>query len=164
MGTEGITIAEEINNKSALITLLLNTGINYIQMQHFDKAKEIFSSMELMYDLSDQQRVACLLAMAEIEIHIGDSMKSLSYIEEASKAEEKSHLITDMSEIHKLKGMAYKKLMEYDIAENEFVMACNYAEQQNLTYERCSAMVEWANLCVNVGRKQEANENRNEVA
>lgn len=164
-GLKGITIAEEINNKSALITLLLNTGINYIQMQHFDKAKEIFNSMELMYyELTNQQRVSCLLAMAEIEIHVGDSMKSLSYIEEASKAEEKSHLITDMSEIHKLKGMAYKKLMEYDVAENEFVMACNYAEQQNLTYERCSAMVEWANLCVNVGRKQEAIEKLNEVA
>ncbi len=164
-GLKGITLAEEINNKNALITLLLNTGINYIQMQHFDKAKEIFSPMELMYyELTDQQRVSCLLAMAEIEIHIGDSMKSLSYIEEASKAEEKSHLITDMSEIHKLKGMAYKKLMEYDIAENEFVMACISAEQQSLTYEKCSAMVEWANLCVKVGRKQEAIEKLNEAA
>jgi diguanylate cyclase (GGDEF)-like protein len=164
-GLKGITLAEEIGNKNALITLLLNTGINYIQMQHYDKAKEIFSSMELMfYELTDQHRVSCLLAMAEIEIHIGDSVKSLSYIEEALKNEEKSLLITDISEIHKLKGMAHIKLMEYDVAENEFVMACNSAEQQGLTYEKCSAMVEWANLCVKVGRKQEAVEKLNEAA
>ncbi|MDF2616723.1 MAG: diguanylate cyclase [Sedimentibacter sp.] len=164
-GLKGITLAEEINNKNALITLLLNTGINYIQMQHYDKAKEIFSSMVLMfYELTDQHRVSCLLAMAEIEIHIGDSVKSLSYIEEALKNEEKSLLITDISEIHKLKGMAHIKLMEYDVAENEFVMACNSAEQQGLTYEKCSAMVEWANLCVKVGRTQEAIEKLNEAA
>jgi diguanylate cyclase (GGDEF)-like protein len=164
-GLKGITLAEEIGNKNALITLLLNTGINYIQMQHYDKAKEIFSSMELMYyELTEQHRVSCLLAMAEIEIHIGDPVKSLSYIEEALKYEEKSLLITDISEIHKLKGMAHIKLMEYDVAENEFVMACNSAEQQGLTYEKCSAMVEWANLCVKVGRKQEAVIKLNEAA
>jgi diguanylate cyclase (GGDEF)-like protein len=164
-GLKGITLAEEINSQNALITLLLNTGINYIQMQHYDKAKEIFSSLELMnYELTDQQHISWLLAMAEIEIHIGDSMKSLSYIEEASNTEEKSNIISEISEIHKLKGMAYEKLMEYDVAENEFVMACNFAEQQDLTYEKCSAMVQWANLCVKVGRRQEAVVKLNEAA
>lgn len=163
-GLKGITLAEEINNKKALVTLLLNTGINYIQMQHFETAKEIFSSMEMNYEITDQQRVSCLLAMAEIEIHIGDSMKALSYIEEATKVEDAYHLISDISEIHKLKGMAYKKLREYDVAEREFIMSCNAAEQQNLIYEKCCAMVEWANLCVKVGRKQEAVEKLNEAA
>lgn len=164
-GLKGITLAEEINNESALVTLLLNTGINYIQMQHFDKASEILNSMKLLnYELTDQQRISWLLAMAEIEIHIGDSMKSLTYIEEASTTEEKSNIISEVSEIHKLKGMAYKKLMEYDIAENEFVMSCSYAEQQNLIYEKCCSMVEWANLCVKVGRSQEAVDKLNEAA
>lgn len=164
-GLKGITLAEEINNKNALITLLLNTGINYIQMRHFDKAREIFDSMELMYyELSDQHIVSCLLAKAEIEICIGDPVKALSYVEEALKAEENSHLITDISEIHKLKGMAYRKLMEYDVAENEFVMASNAADQQNLTYEKCSAITEWANLCVKVGRYEEAIEKLKEAA
>jgi len=156
-GLKGISLSEEINEKDALAVLLINTGINYIQMNYFKKAGEIFNSIEIMgCELTNQQRVSCILALAEIEINIGNPKAALAYIEEASKIEEQANINTDTSEMYKLRGMAYIKLNEYDVAEQEFIKSYDFSNKKGLIYEKCCTLVEWAKLCILVGRKQEA--------
>jgi len=163
-GLKGISLCEETDNKDALVILLINTGINYIQMNYFDKAREIFKSIEMMdCDLTNRQQVSCKLSLAEVEINIGDPNTALSYIETAWGIEEQSHINKDISEIYKLKGMAYIKLGEYDIAEKEFIKSYDFSNEQGLIYEKCCAMVEWSKLCILVGRKQDAIGALNEV-
>jgi len=163
-GLKGISLCEEINDRNALLILLINTGINYIQMNYFKKAKEIFNNIKIMdFELNNIQKVSYNLALAEIEINIGDPKLALDYIESTLGTEEQSVINTYISEIYKLKGMAYKKLKEYDVAEQEFIKSYDFANEQELIYEKCSAMVEWSKLCILVGRKQDAIGALNEV-
>ncbi|MEL7648230.1 MAG: sensor domain-containing diguanylate cyclase [Sedimentibacter sp.] len=154
---KGISLAEEIDDNSTLVILLINTGINYIQMQYYEKAREIFNAVELMdVELTGQQQVTLMLSMAEIEINSGDPCKALVLIEDASGAEEKHKIFNDICDIHRLRGMAYIKLHEYDVAESEFIKSYEYAREHKLIFEMCGTAVEWANLCIAVGRRQEA--------
>ncbi|WMJ77246.1 MULTISPECIES: sensor domain-containing diguanylate cyclase [unclassified Sedimentibacter] len=163
-GLKGISLCEEMDNKDALVILLINTGINYIEMKYFEKGREIFHSLEIMdYELSSTHQISCNLAMAEIEINIGESSKALSYIEKSLKIESDIKLITDMCEIYKLTAMAYVKLNLYDMAEKSFKKSYDFAVDNNFVYEKYSSMVEWSKLNVLVGRKQKAIYLLNEV-
>lgn len=156
-GLKGISLCEETVNKNALVILLINTGINYIQMKYFSKGKEIFQSLELIdSEISKTQQISCSLALAEIEINIGQPGLAISYIESALKVENALEINSDLCEIYKLRGMAYVKLKLYDLAELEFMKSCDVASSADYIYERCSSMVEWSKLYVLVGRKQEA--------
>lgn len=48
-GIKGISICEEINENDIFVILLINTGINYIQMNYFQNAKEVFNNIKIMY-------------------------------------------------------------------------------------------------------------------
>ncbi|MDW5299205.1 MAG: hypothetical protein SA378_03585, partial [Sedimentibacter sp.] len=156
-GLKGISLSEEINEKDALTILLINTGINYIQMNYFKNAKELFNSIEIMgFELTSEQRVSCKLSLAEVEINVGNPEVALAYIEEVSRIKEHANISTGTSEMYKLKGMAYIKLNEYDVAEQELIKSYDFSDKKGLIYEKCSAMVEWAKLCILVGRNTEA--------
>lgn len=47
-GLKGISLCEETGNDAAMIILLINTCINYIQMEYYDKALDIVESIEGM--------------------------------------------------------------------------------------------------------------------
>jgi len=154
-GLKGISLAEEINEKDGLVLLLMNTGINYIQMKYFQKSKDIFNSIKMMdCELTKRQQISCQLSIAEIEINIGNPKVALSILEEVSNLDDE--LTVDTSDVFKLKGMAYVKLNEYDIAEKEFMKSCDFSSVQGYTYEKCSYMIEWSKLSNFVGRYNEA--------
>jgi diguanylate cyclase (GGDEF)-like protein len=156
-GLKGISLCEETGNKEALATLLINTGINYIQMKYFSKGKEILKSIEILdCKLSKEQKVSCLLALAEIEINMGEPNLALTHIDNALKLEEELHTTVDICEIYKLKGMAYVNLGLYDLAEEALKKSYDYSVEFDYVYEKCCAMVEIARLYVLVGRNQEA--------
>lgn len=156
-GLKGISLCEETNNKKALIILLINTGINYIQMKNYSKGKEILNSIEIAeHELTKKQIISLNLALAEIEINIGEPYFALSYIDTVTKIEEELKVTSEICEIYKLMGMAYVKLNLYDIAEQEFKIAYDYANEHGLTYEKCAVIIEWAKLCIILGRKQKA--------
>lgn len=163
-GLKGISLCEETGNTEALVVLLINTSINYIEMKHFSNAKEIFGSLELLaISLSDVQQIACNLSLAEIELNIGEPKMAFSYIENALKIENKLNITSDMCEILKLRGMSYVKLYLYDLAEQEFINAYAYAVEHEVIYEKCRIMVEYAKLHLLTGRKYNASELLNEV-
>lgn len=163
-GLKGISLCEETGNKKALVILLINTGINYIQMKFFSRGREIFHSIEIMdCELTVTQQISCYLALAEIEINIGEPNLALSYIDNALKAEEELNTDTDVCEIHKLRGMAYVKLNLYDLAQQEFKKSYEFSDKHDHIYEKCSSMVEWSRLYILIGRKQEALKLLNEV-
>lgn len=163
-GLKGISLCEEINDRNALLTLLINTGINYIQMNYFKIAKEIFNNIKIMdFELNNIQKVSYNLAMAEIEINIGDPKLAFDYIESTLGTVEQSVINNSMSEIYKLKGMANIKLKEYDVAEQEFIKSYNFSNENELIYEKCCAMMELSKLHILVGRKQDAISVLNEV-
>lgn len=156
-GIKGISLCEETDNKRALVILLINSGINYIQMKNFKKGKEILNSVEMMEcGLTNRQQISLNLALAEIEINIGDPYLALVHIDSVMKIEEKLNVNTELCEIHKLRGMAYVKLSLYDIAEQEFKKSYDYGLHQDLVYEKCAVALEWAKLHILVGRKQRA--------
>lgn len=156
-GLKGISLCEETGNKKALVILLINTGINYIQMKYFSMGREIFHSLEIMdCELTKMQQISCNLSLAEIEINIGEPKLALSYIESALKIEEEFNINSDLCEIYKLRGMAFIKLSLYDLAEQSFKMSYERASQGELIYEKCSSMLEWSKLHILVGRKSEA--------
>lgn len=163
-GLKGISLCEETGNKEALVILLINTGINYIQMKYFCKGREIFHSLEIMdCELTKTQQISCSLALAEIEINIGEPNLALSYIENALKIEEELKITADICEIYKLKGMSFIKLELYDLAEQELKKAYQFSVKYDYIYEKCCSMVEMARLYVLVGRKQEAVKLLNDV-
>ena len=154
-GLKGISLAEEANEKDALILLLLNTGINYIQMKYFQRSKDIFNSIKMMdRDLTKRQRISCQLSIAEIEINIGDPKVALNILDEVSNLDDE--LTSDISEVFKLKGMAYVKLNEYDIAQKNFMKSYDFSNKQGYIYEKCSAMIECSKLYNIIGRHYEA--------
>lgn len=163
-GLKGISLCEETEDTGALVVLLVNTGINYIQMKYFSKGREIFHSLEMMdCDLTKMQQISCNLALAEIEINIGEPNLALSYIDSALKIENELKINTDICEIYKLKGMAYVKLKLYDLAEQAFKKSYDFSIEYDYIYEKCCSMVEWSKLHILVGRKQKAIELLNEV-
>lgn len=163
-GLKGISLCEETGNKGALVILLINTGINYIQMKYFNKGREIFHSLEIMdYEITKTQQISCNLALAEIEINIGEPNLALSYIDIALKIEEELKMTKDICEMYKLRGMAFVKLELYDIAEQELKKAYNFTDKYDYIYEKCCSMVEMARLYVLVGRKHEAVKLLNDV-
>lgn len=161
-GLKGISLAEEINEKDALLILLLNTGINYIHMKQFQKARNVFNNIEIMdYELSKQHQSCWKLSVAEIEINIGNPKIALVLLEEISDLD--TELSTDTSEVYRLKGMAYVKLNEYDIANKEFMKGYDFSAKQDYTYEKCCVMIESSKLSFTVGRPYEAIKTLNEV-
>lgn len=154
-GLKGISLAEEINEQDSLVLLLINSGINYIQMKYFQKSKDIFNSIKMMdCELTKSQQISCYLGLAEIEINIGDPKVALAYLDVVSNLD--CELTVDTSELFKLKGMAYVKLHEYDIAQKEFMKSYDFSNIQGYTYEKCSVMIEWSKLSNFVGRYYEA--------
>jgi len=154
-GLKGIYLAEETNENDALIVLLINTGVNYIQMKYFQKSKDIFNSIKMMnFELTKQQQIACKLSLAEIEINIGDPKVALEYLDEVSNLD--NELSNNTSEAYKLKGMAYFMLNEYDNAHKEYVKCYDFSNKQGYTYEKCSVMIEWSKLSFVIGRQQDA--------
>lgn len=164
-GLKGISLCEETGNKEALVILLLNTGINYIQMKYFSKGREIFHSLEIMddYNFTDRQQIACYLALAEIEINIGEPNLALSYIDNALKTEAEFQINSDICEAYKLRGMAYVKLSLYDLAEQALKKSYSFSIENEYVYEKCCSMIELSKLYVLVGRKKEAFKMLNEV-
>ena len=163
-GLKGISLCEETKNTEALVTLLINTGINYIQMKYFSKGREIFHSLEIIdYELTKIQQISCYLALGEIEINIGEPNLALSYIDNALKIESELEIYTDICEIHKLRGMAFLKMKLYDLAEQEFKKSYDFSSEIDNIYEKCCSMVEWSKLHILVGRNHEAVKLLNEV-
>lgn len=163
-GLKGISLCEETGNKDALVTLLINTGINYIQMKYFSKGREIFHSLEIMdCNLNKTQQISCNLALAEIEINIGEPNLALSYIDNALKIEEELKIRSDLCEIYKLKGMAFAKLGLYDLAEQALKKSYNFSVEYDSKYEKCCSLVEMSRLYIFIGRKSEAVQMLNEV-
>ncbi|HCX62484.1 MAG TPA: hypothetical protein DHU59_08610 [Clostridiales bacterium] len=163
-GLKGISLCEETDNKKAIVTLLINTGINYIQMKNFKKGKDILNSIEIIECvLTKRQQISLNLALAEIEINIGDPYLALVHIDGVMKMEEELRVTSEICEIHKLKGTAYAKLNLYDIAEQEFKTSYDFANENDLIYEKCAVALEWAKLCILVGRKQKATEELLEI-
>lgn len=163
-GLKGISLCEETKNMQALVMLLINTGINYIQMKYFSKARDVFHSLELIdYELTEIQQISCCLALGEIEINIGEPKLAFSYIDCALKIETELNIYTDICEMHKLKGMAFLKLKLYDLAEQEFKKAYDFSDKLDFIYEKCCSMVEWSKLHILVGRKNQAAKLLNEV-
>ncbi len=155
-GLKGISLCEETNNKKALVILLINTGINYIQMKNYKKGKEILNSIKIMEcELTKKQQISLNLALTEIEINIGNPYLAFAYIDGVTKKEGELKA-NEICEIHKLRGMANVKLNLYDIAEQEFKESYNFANENELIYEKCAVIIEWAKLCILVGRKQTA--------
>ncbi len=156
-GLKGISLCEDTGDKEALAVLLINTGINYIQMKYFTEGREIFHSLEMMdCELTKSQQISCHLALAEIEINIGEPNLALSYIDNALKIEEELKITADICEIYKLRGMAYVKLGLYDLAEQAFKKSYNFCDEHNYFFEKCCSLVEWSKLHILIGRKNEA--------
>lgn len=148
-GLKGISFCEETKNDEAMIILLLNTCINYIQMEYYDKARDIVESLEGMVTvLRVDQKISYMLSLAEIEINIGSPLRALKVIDEALRLEAENHLNTDISAMYKLKGMAYVKLNKYDLAEGQFEKSYNFCITNDLIYEKCSTMLEWSKLYI----------------
>ena len=163
-GLKGISLCEETGNTEALAILLINTGINYIQMKYYSRGREIFHSLEIMdYELSVTQQISCNLALAEIEINMGEPKLALSHIDNALKIEDELKITNDLCEIYKLKGMSYVKLNLYDLAEQAFKMSYDISIKYDYIYEKCCTMVEWSKLHILIGRKLEALNILNEV-
>ncbi len=154
-GLKGISLAEEIDEREELVTLLINIGINYIQMKDFLKSKEVLNSIKLMnYELNKRQLVAYKLCLVEIEINIGDPGIALIHLDEVSKIDDE--LTIDTSDAFKLKGMAYVKINEYEMAKKEFIKSYDFSNNQGYTYEKCCAMIELAKLSCLMKRQHEA--------
>lgn len=156
-GLKGISLAEEINDKDALVVLLINTGINYIQMKDFSMAREVLTNVVMReHKLNRHQKISCNLCLAEVEINIGNPKSALDYIFKAEALEYKTEVSAAISEIYKLKGMAYVKLHEYDLAEKEFIKCYDISDNHGYNYEKCCSIIEWSKLSVNVGRSSSA--------
>ncbi len=150
-GLKGISFCEETANKEAMIILLI------IQMEYYDKARDIIESIEGMdCELTTSQTISYTLSIAEIEINIGNPLKALKIIDEAMIIESENHLNTDISEMFKLKGMAYVKKGEYELAEEEFKNSYNFCIENNLLYEKCSTMYQWSKLYFLTEKYEEA--------
>ena len=148
-GLKGIFFCEETRNNKAMIILLVNTCINYIQMEYYDKAFEIIESIEgIDSELTKSQQIPYMLAKAEIEINIGSPDKALKIIEQAMKIESVNDIKTVIGELFKLKGMAYLKTGKYDLSESQFEKSYNFCVKYDLIYEKCSTMLQWSKLCI----------------
>ena len=148
-GLKGISFCEETGNNEAMIILLINTCINYIQMEYYDKALDIAESIEGMdRELSATQKISNMLSIAEIEINIGNPQNALIIIDEAMEKESVMHRNTDISGMFKLKGMAYVKMGEYEHAEEQYEKSYNHCIKFDLLYEKCSTMLQWSKLCL----------------
>lgn len=154
-GLKGISLAEEIGEKEELVILLINIGINYIRMKDFLKSKEILNSIKILnYELTKRQLIAYKLCLAEIEINIGNPAIALVYLDEISKIDDE--LTVDTSDTFKLKGMAYVKINEYEMAKKEFVKSYDFSNLKGYTYEKCCTLIEWAKLSCLIKRHYEA--------
>lgn len=148
-GLKGISFCEENKNDNAMIILLLNTCINYIQMEYYDKALDIVESIEGMDShLTALQKISYMLSVAEIDINMGDPDSALRIIDEAMIIESNNHLNTDISEMFKLMGMAYMKKGQYALAEKQFEKSYNFCIDNDLIYEKCSTMLQWSKLSI----------------
>jgi len=156
-GLKGISLSEETDNKDALVTLLINTGINYIQMKDFNMAKEVLTNIVMNdYELTNLMKVSVKLSLAEIEINIGKPETALRYIRDAEVLEHNTEISSNTSEICKLKGMAYSKLGNYDLAEIEFMKSYDIANVFGYNHEKCYAIIEWSKLSIKKGQSIKA--------
>ena len=156
-GLKGISYCEETKNDEAMIILLLNTCINYIQMEYFEKALDIVESIEgFDRDLTVLQKISHMLSNAEIGINMGSPDSALRIIDDAMIIESGNHLYTDISEMFKLKGMAYVKKAQYTLAEEQFEKSYNFCIKNNLIYEKCSTMLQWSKLCMLTEKYEQA--------
>lgn len=160
----GISFCEETGNDEAMIILLINTCINYIQMGYFDRALDIVEIIDGMdRELTLRQKISRMLSIAEIEINIGSPHKALDIIDETMKIEPSKHRNTDIGEILKLKGMAYAKMNEYDLAAEQFEESYNACAKSDLIYEKCSTMLQWSKLCLLTQKYEKATDLLNQI-
>jgi diguanylate cyclase (GGDEF)-like protein len=154
-GLKGISLAEDMDEKEALIMILINTGINYIQMKRYHKARDIFKCIKIMnIELNKRDLITYKLCLAEIEINIGNAAVALVHLDEAFKIE--NELNADVSDIYKLRGMAYAKINEYEMAEKEFIKSCDFSSFRGYNHEKCCAMLEWSKLSCMMKKSQDA--------
>jgi len=160
----GISFCEETGNDEAMIILLINTCINYIQMGYFDRALDIVENIEGMdRKLTLVQKISSMLSIAEIEINIGSPYKALEIIDETMEMGPVKLRNADICEILKLKGMAYAKIDEYDLAAEQFEESYNICAEFDLIYEKCSTMLQWSKLCLLTQKYDKATDLLNQI-
>ncbi|NLJ58332.1 MAG: diguanylate cyclase [Tissierellia bacterium] len=153
---KGMTFCEETGNEEAIVLFLINTGINYIQMKDYSKAKEIFESIKRMnLDLTSRQGISYMISMAEIEINIGSLDKGLTIIDELQT---QSYNHANESKILKLKAMALAKKGHYEAAEEYYINSLNISEDHGLIYEKCFTILELSKLYTVVENYKRATE------
>ena len=163
-GLKGISFCEETGNDKAMITLLLNTFANYVQMEYYDKALEIMDSIRGMeVELTASQRIVYLFSKAEIEINTGCPENALRIIDEAMKVKPTAHTNAVISEMLKLKGMAYLKGEKYKLAEEQFESSFYLSVKHELAYEKCSTMLQWSKLYILTEKYDKAIELINDI-
>ncbi len=162
-GLRGVEIAEELNDDDMFLVLMLNLAIGFTQLEEYNRAKDILNYIKARgFNLESEGEIVFSLALAEIEIYIGDIKKVFVEIDKIYKFFEEINPFIYISEVKKIEAMAYTKLKDYDKAEKLFSESYELALRYNQHFELCNTMVKWADMLMEQNQIDEAIEKYNQ--
>ena len=104
-GMKGIDLAESVGNYQALNSIKNNMAIAYVEIEEFEKAKELFEQIAKLPNFNIKHNtIVNLLNLGECERELKNYDKSLKYLEEALNMAEKFYINLLSSALSEIQG------------------------------------------------------------
>ena len=163
-GMKGIDLAESVGNYQALNSIKNNMAIAYVEIEEFEKAKELFEQIAKLPNFNIKHNtIVNLLNLGECERELKNYDKSLKYLEEALNMAEKFYINLLSSALSEI-GRTYLAKGLYDEADSNFKESVRVSIERENNQSLNEALLYWAELDLEMGRYKEAIEKLKELA
>lgn len=135
-GLSGIDLAEKENDEKALIHLMINTAIAYMDYRKYDEAKRLLNKINEVYrQIQGSELIVYYITLAEVEVISGDINKGYECCEVAIELIKELGCWIYECEILSIRAEANSKLGKNKEAEIYFEVAIKSAKSfKNIIY------------------------------
>ena len=128
-GLSGIDLAEKENDEKALIHLMINTAIAYMDYRKYDEAKRLLNKINEVYrQIQGSELIVYYITLAEVEVISGDINKGYECCEVAIELIKELGCWIYECEILSIRAEANSKLGKNKEAEIDFEVAIKSAK------------------------------------
>lgn len=144
-GLAGIDLAEKENDEKALIHLMINTAIAYMDYRKYDKAKGLLNNINQVYKyMQGSELIVYYITLAEVEVISGDIKKGYECCEIAKELIKKLGCWIYECEVLSIRAEANSKLGKNKEAEIDFKEAIRSAKSFKNTIYIVKTLRRWA--------------------
>lgn len=163
-GLNGISIAEQSNNKELLSPLLMNTASAYLQSEYYKEALELLSRPEdLEYNMRDENKAIMYNTLAEIHLKCDDEELAYEYCNRAYELVQKYNYKVLLSETLSILGEISLKTRKVDEAQRYFEESIKYANIYKIVDIKIRTLIRWSKLNSYINNLKEGEKNLKEA-